>query len=159
MPARGRLKVGAPDAPAGAAGCAPRRSLDPATHQTSCARALVVAAALGALVGGGLLPTVVRGQGPPGPSTRSWEELTPEQRERVRQHYQRFQRLPEERRRAVEERYRHWRELPPQEQQRLRRNYESYQSLNPEQRREFREKYRRWKSRKDDGGGGNRPSR
>src|SRR5205814_1037069 len=77
---------------------------------------------------------------------RDWQDLSPDDRRRAWENYQRYRQLPEERQRMLDHRYQQFQALPPQEQQRLRQNYQQYRGLDPGQRREFAEKYRRWKS-------------
>ena len=75
-----------------------------------------------------------------------WNDLSPEQQGLAREHYERFQRLPEHDRQSVERLYRRWQGLPPTKQQRLRENYERYRKLDPAQRKLFDSEYLRWKS-------------
>ncbi len=81
----------------------------------------------------------------PGPGGRPWGQLSPEERQRAWENYQRYRELPEQRQRSLEQRHRQFQALPPQEQQRLRQNYEIYRGFDPNQRQEFGQKYRRWK--------------
>jgi Spy/CpxP family protein refolding chaperone len=78
---------------------------------------------------------------------RPWQQLSPEERQRAWDNYQRYRELPEQRQRMLERRYRQFQAMPPQEQQRLRQNYDAYRGFDPGQRREFVEKYHRWKAR------------
>ena len=80
-------------------------------------------------------------------SPHHWDSLSPEQKGRARDHYRDFQRLPEQDRQRVEDRYRRWQQLAPEQQQLLRRNYGHYEDLDPAERRQFDEGYQRWKSR------------
>ena len=82
------------------------------------------------------------------PYGRPWHELSPDEQQRAWENYQRYQRLPEQRRRSMEERYRQFRAMPPEQQQRLRQNYDRYRELPPGERHEFVEKYRRWKGKR-----------
>jgi hypothetical protein len=81
--------------------------------------------------------------GQPGP--RSWDELTPRERERAIQNYQEYQRLPRERQQFIDRRYQRYREMPPQARRRLQENYQEYERLPPGERKQFNRKYRRWK--------------
>jgi len=82
---------------------------------------------------------------PPAPP-RGWKDLSPEERNRAIQNYQRYQQMPERKQRLLDQRYQQFQSMPPQEQQRLRRNYESYRGMDPGQRQRFGEKYQRWRS-------------
>jgi len=84
----------------------------------------------------------------PGPVlelAQRWEDLSPDQRSRALQNYQRFQKLPERDRERMEQRYQHWQGLDPGEQARIRRNYDRYQQMSPDEKRSFVERYQRWK--------------
>ncbi len=76
----------------------------------------------------------------------AWDSLSPEEQARAREHYQRYQDLPETDRQRVEEWYRRWLALPPEQRERVRRNYESYRDLAPDERRKFDRSYRDWKA-------------
>jgi hypothetical protein len=54
------------------------------------------------------------------PRQRSWNDLSPGERERALQNYQEYQRLPRERQQFIDRRYQRYRELPPQERRPLR---------------------------------------
>jgi hypothetical protein len=79
------------------------------------------------------------------PRQRSWNDLSPGERERALQNYQEYQRLPRERQQFIDRRYQRYRELPPQERRRLHENYQEYERLPPGERKQFNRKYRRWK--------------
>ncbi len=76
---------------------------------------------------------------------QAWEQLSPEDRARALQSYQRYQRLPESSRERVDRRYERFQGMPPAEQEQLRRNYDVYRNMTPSQRREFSERYQRWR--------------
>lgn len=61
-----------------------------------------------------------------------WDELTPEQRERVRGHVQRLRRFSEERRERIERNRPAWEKMTPAERERLRRRLDRFRSLPPE---------------------------
>ena len=69
--------------------------------------------------------------------------MSPEQRERARTRYNRWQELSPEQRELARERWHRFRELPPEQQQRVRDGYRNYKKLTPEQRQHLRE---RWKN-------------
>ncbi|MCX6593992.1 MAG: DUF3106 domain-containing protein [Acidobacteria bacterium] len=85
--------------------------------------------------------------GPPGPGSPGFpnfeaieriNSLTPEQRERF------LGRLPEERRRVMEERMERFRNMPPEEKQRLRERFEQFQQMDPEQQDRARHAFRQF---------------
>jgi hypothetical protein len=103
-----------------------------------CAGVLAGVVILGALPWAG--PADVHGQSPD-----AWQRLSPEEKERVRREYERFQQLPEQDRDRVHERYRRWQSLQPEQRRQLRENYENYRDLGPGERQRFDEGYRHWK--------------
>ena len=71
---------------------------------------VAVAGLLAVLVG-----TVAHGQ----PQGRRWQDLTPQERERAWQNYQRYQQWPQAKQRALDQRYQQYQSLPPQERERV----------------------------------------
>ncbi len=66
-------------------------------------------------------PDLARSQPPsPGEALRGLEFLTPEERARVQENWERWKQLPPEERQRIRENLRRWREMTPQERQRLR---------------------------------------
>lgn len=84
----------------------------------------------------------VRGARP----VQSWQELSPNDRQRALDNLQRYQRLPESSRQRMDRSYENWRQLDPGERARVQQNYEKYRQMTPDQRRDFENKYKRWKS-------------
>ncbi len=76
---------------------------------------------------------------------RSWEELSPEERQRALRNFQRYRSLPESSRKRMDRSYESWQQLDKRERERVQRNYERYRKMSPEERRNFEHKYRRWK--------------
>lgn len=77
---------------------------------------------------------------------QSWYELSPQERSRALGNYRRFQRLPEEKRRGIEEQYQRWQQLPAEEQERIRRNYRRYRGMDSDEKEDFQRKYKQWRS-------------
>jgi hypothetical protein len=78
---------------------------------------------------------------------QDWYELSPQERSRALDNYRRFQKLPPERQRSLEERYNQWQQLPPEEQDRIRQNYRRYRDMNSDQKEDFSRRYKNWRSR------------
>ena len=81
---------------------------------------------------------------------QSWRDLSPKERSRALENYQRFQKLSPKGRRGIEERYHRWQQLPDQERDRIRRNYKRYRDMDSDEKEEFNRKYKRWRSRPRD---------
>lgn len=77
---------------------------------------------------------------------QDWYELSPQERSRALDNYRRFQKLPQERQRTLEERYNQWQQLPTEEQDRIRQNYRRYRDMNSDQKEDFSRRYRHWRS-------------
>jgi hypothetical protein len=89
-----------------------------------------------------------------GENTRrgSWESLSAEEKARAREHFLRFQKLPEGDRQRVEGSYQRWQALSPDQRARVRKNYDSYRDLDRGAREHFDRTYRDWQSGHRDGG-------
>ena len=79
---------------------------------------------------------------------QTWGDLSPAERERALKNFQRFQQLPKERKRDLQDSYDRWQELPTAERKRILDNYNRYRKMDSDQKDEFRLKYKRWRSRK-----------
>ena len=76
---------------------------------------------------------------------QNWRDLGPRERYDAMQNYWNHQRLPEDRKRDIENRYEHWQQLPPDERARIRQNFERFRQLPPQERERFQRKYDKWK--------------
>ena len=83
---------------------------------------------------------------------QNWDDLSPDQRNRALENYQRYKKLPKERRRSLDESYERWRGMDPNSRERVRKNYESYRQLDKQQRKDFGKRYQQWRQ----GGGRDR---
>lgn len=77
---------------------------------------------------------------------QNWYELSPQERSRALENYRRFQKLPPDKQRAIEDKYNRWMELPGEEQERIRRNYDRYRKMDSDQKEDFYRKYKQWRS-------------
>lgn len=77
---------------------------------------------------------------------QSWDDFSPTERKRALKNFQRFQQLPGERKRDLEDAYDRWQKLPAPERRRIQRNYERYRGMNSDEKEEFRLKYKHWQS-------------
>ena len=93
-----------------------------------------------------------RQQGPPQMDEdmkRNWKTyqgLTPEDKNRLRDKSQKWQSLPPEEKQEMRQRMERYRELPPQDQERYQKRYKQWQSLPPEDRNRIRDRLRNWDS-------------
>ena len=84
-----------------------------------------------------------------------WQQLSPQERQRIRERNERLEQLSPEQRDKLRRNYQRWQRLAPEQRQRLRQRFERYQELSPEQRKQLRErsKQRKQQRQKDSGKG------
>ena len=68
---------------------------------------------------------------------KSFNELTPEEQERIIKNYREYQRLPQGQQRKLKNRYKRWQKMSPGERQKLKRNYKRFKRLPPKKRLNF----------------------
>jgi hypothetical protein len=91
-------------------------------------------------------PPAARGGRPTAQEPRQlWEQLSPQERERIRQQYERWQDLPAAQRQELSERYRQLEALPPAERQALQRRFEAWQRLSPAERSRMQSRLKYWR--------------
>jgi len=77
---------------------------------------------------------------------RTYQGLTPDDKNRLRDKSQKWQSLPPEQQKEMRRRMERYRELPPQDQERYQKRYKQWQSLPPEDRDRIRDRLRHWDS-------------
>lgn len=103
-------------------------------------RSLLIAAVLAAgLVG------AMSGAGASILLAENWRDLSPGQRYKALQNYQRHEQLPQDNQQDIERRYQRWQRMSPDERDRIRQNYERLQQLPPSDRERFQRKYEKWR--------------
>jgi Protein of unknown function (DUF3106) len=65
---------------------------------------------------------------PPGSQqvASGWDDLTPVEKERARQNYKAYQKLPPEKRHDIDQLYEKWRKLLPSDRERFRKKHNEY---------------------------------
>jgi hypothetical protein len=76
------------------------------------------------------------GQGP---------RMSLEEKQRIRERYERFKNLPVEQQEFLKKRWKMFKRLSPEEQDRIRRRHERFMKMTPEEREQVMEKRRKWK--------------
>ncbi len=79
-----------------------------------------------------------RGQG-------NWQNLTPDQRQELRERYRRFQELSPQEQEQLRQRYERFRDLSPERRQKMKERHERLQQLSPQQREQLRREWRQLK--------------
>ena len=77
---------------------------------------------------------------------QKWEKLSEEEKTALRERYARFKSLPPERQKRILERAQKWKSLPEEDRARVRKNFQRWKSMNPEQRKDFRRKIQKYRS-------------
>ena len=77
---------------------------------------------------------------------RRWQELTPQERQRLIELYRKFQSLPEPNRRLLRERLGEWRKMPQQQRQRIRGRFRRFAQAGGEHREALRGRAMRWRA-------------
>lgn len=104
-------------------------------------RSLARSCAIGALLLA-LSPAPARSE--PWRLAQNWDQLSPDQRSRAMENYERFQRMPRQSQQQVERRWQNFQQMPSTEQDRIRRNFDTYRNMSPDQRQDFMDRYRRY---------------
>ncbi|MBM4268311.1 MAG: DUF3106 domain-containing protein [Deltaproteobacteria bacterium] len=68
---------------------------------------------------------------------QGWDQLTPGQRQRAQENYDRWKKMPQSRQQQLERSYQQWQGMRPSEKERMRRNYDAYRQMSPDQRRQL----------------------
>ncbi len=63
-----------------------------------------------------------------------WQQLTPEQKQFLRQAYQNWQKMSPEQKQEIKNRLKRFKELPLEDQNRIRENFKRFQQLSPGER-------------------------
>lgn len=74
-----------------------------------------------------------------------WKDLTPEQRDRIRERYRRFQELPADQQARIRERHEWFKSLPPGERRELR---EKWKGMTPQERKQLRKELKELRKQK-----------
>lgn len=95
--------------------------------------------AIGLVVAGCLVavPSVMRAQ--------DWQHLSPTQRYDALRNYWQYEKLPEDRQKAVDRGYERWRAMPEDQRAKIRENYERLRRLPPDERERFERRYEKWR--------------
>ncbi|UCG11390.1 MAG: DUF3106 domain-containing protein [Deltaproteobacteria bacterium] len=71
-----------------------------------------------------------------------WESLPPEKRQQLRRRMERWKGLSAEERQLFRRRYEQWREISPEERQNIKRQLEMWDKLTPQEREKIRQRFR-----------------
>jgi hypothetical protein len=74
---------------------------------------------------------------------RGFEDLPPEDQERIIQNYRRYKQLPQNQRKKLQNRYKKWQQMSPEERQELRKTYEKFKRMPSHKRRSLKKGLRK----------------
>jgi hypothetical protein len=74
-----------------------------------------------------------------------WEQLSPQERQRLLQQYQRWQDLSAAQRQELSDRYRQLQALTPSDREALRRRFDAWRQLSPEERARMQRRLEYWR--------------
>ena len=83
---------------------------------------------------------------PSGNSSRSRNNLSPEEKARLNQQLKQWKNLPPEKQNELRRRNETWKSLPAEEKNIYKKRYQQWKSLSPEEQRAIRQKLDRWDS-------------
>ena len=75
---------------------------------------------------------------------KRYDQLSPEEKSRLKRRYQEWESLPEEKQQMLRRRMKKYEQLPPQERERYQERYRQLEKLPPDERYMIREKLRKW---------------
>ncbi|MBI3617146.1 MAG: DUF3106 domain-containing protein [Candidatus Omnitrophica bacterium] len=88
----------------------------------------------------------VAGRGKVSPEAlRRWQQLSPEQKQKLRGRLEQWKNLDPERKAEIKQRFQQYQQLSPELKEKVRRNWKKIKNLPPERRREMAAKYKQWK--------------
>ena len=74
-----------------------------------------------------------------------WQQMTPAERQELRERFRKFRELPPEEQQQLRSRLQNFRQRSPEEQQRLREKFRRWQQLPPEQQQRLRAAFQKFK--------------
>lgn len=87
--------------------------------------------------------TVTQNQPIPNSRYQEWEQLPPEEKERLRQRWQYYKNLPPREQQLYKNRYEEWKRLPPEERRKIQEKLRNWEELSPEEQEAIRQKFRK----------------
>ena len=75
---------------------------------------------------------------------RRWQQLPPEQKQKLRKRLERWRNLDPAQKAEIKQRFQRYQQLPPELKKKVRQNWGRIRNLPPNRRQEIVEKYKRW---------------
>ena len=73
---------------------------------------------------------------------QQWQDLSPDEQEKMRKKYKEWQSLPPQTRKLYKQLFRQWQHLPAKERKRLQEDLENWENLTPQQRKSIRRRFK-----------------
>ena len=72
---------------------------------------------------------------------QQWQDLSPDEQEKIRKKYKEWQSLPPQTRKLYKQLFRQWQHLPAKERKKLQKDLENWENLSPRQRNLIRRRF------------------
>ena len=72
---------------------------------------------------------------------KEWQSLPPEEKEKIRQRMQRLNQMSPQERKTYQQLYKKWRHLPPDERQQLQKELNNWENLSPREQEAIRRRF------------------
>jgi hypothetical protein len=73
---------------------------------------------------------------------REWQSLPPEEQQTIRRRMNQLNRMPSQQRKLYKQLYRQWQHLPPDERKQLQKDLDNWEHLSPQQQKSIRRRFR-----------------
>ena len=73
---------------------------------------------------------------------QQWQDLSPDEQEKMRKKYKEWQSLPPQTRKLYKQLFRQWQHLSPKERKQLQEDLENWENLTPRQRKSIRRRFK-----------------
>mgnify|MGYP000222880222 CR=1 FL=1 len=73
---------------------------------------------------------------------QQWQDLSPDEQEKMRKKYKEWQSLPPQTRKLYKQLFRQWQHLSPKERKQLQKDLDNWENLTPQQRKSIRRRFK-----------------
>ncbi|MGD8646344.1 MAG: DUF3106 domain-containing protein [Desulfobacterales bacterium] len=73
---------------------------------------------------------------------QQWQDLSPDEQEKMRKKYKEWQSLPPQTRKLYKQLFRQWQHLSPKERKKLQKDLNNWENLTPQQRKSIRRRFK-----------------
>jgi predicted Fe-S protein YdhL (DUF1289 family) len=73
---------------------------------------------------------------------KEWQSLSPEEKQAIRQRMNQLNRMPSQQRKLYKQLFRQWQHLPPSERRQLQKDLDNWEHLTPQQKKSIRRRFK-----------------